>query len=331
MHQSGRLTTYNYYRFASEKALCPANRTSHNTHNSAKNDQEPEDTSSPQQKSKRTQKCKDVQFKKGELIEEIPPGEIIFKADKVLTEMEYFERYFTTEMIELMVEQTNLYSMQKGQQINCTFQDILKFLKIELIMGFAKLPAYTDYWNTLWGYSPINTVMPVKRYQKLRGNLHFADNGKDLRNDGFYKIRAFSEMFRKICVATSNERKQSGDETMVAYKGKKQYNPKKPTKWGLKMYTRARVSGFVYDYIFFDAARTFIGREFDEDETGSLGSAGLVIIALAKTINIDEPVLCFDNYFTSFTLLKMLREKYNIYALGTIQKNRIQKTDMKFT
>lgn len=118
---------------------------------------------------------------------------------------------------------------------------------------------------------------------------------------------------------------------MVAYKGKKQYNPKKPTKWGLKMYTRAGVSGFVYDYIFFDAARTFIGREFDEDETGSLGSAGLVIIALAKTINIDEPVLCFDNYFTSFTLLKMLREKYNIYALGTIQKNRIQKTDMKFT
>lgn len=123
---------------------------------------------------------------------------------------------------------------------------------------------------------------------------------------------------------------------MVAYKGdkarcKKQCNPKKPTKWVQNMCTRALVSCFVYDYIFFEAARTFIGREFDEDETGSLESAGLVIIALAKTKNIDEPVLCFDNYFTTFTILKMLRGKYNIYALGTIQKNRIQKIDIKFT
>lgn len=244
--------------------------------------------------------------------------------------------FFTDEMVNLIVEQTNLYRVQNQAPINCTMEDVLKFLKIELIMGFAKFPAYTDYWSTTWGYSPINKIMPLKKYQKLRGNLHFANNLEDPKNDGFYKIRAFSEIFLKNCVKVPNERRQSFDETILAYKVakagcKKQYNPKKTTKWGLKMYTRAGTNGFVYDFLYFDGARTFIGREFSINETNSLGSSGLVVVALAKTINIDKPVVCFDNYFTSFRLLKILQEDYNYFALGTIQRNRIQKININFT
>lgn len=49
------------------------------------------------------------------------------------------------------------------------------------------------------------------------------------------------------------------DEIMVAFKdhGLKRYMPKKPTKWVYKLWSRASVSGYVYD---FELARSAIAN-----------------------------------------------------------------------
>lgn len=56
---------------------------------------------------------------------------------------------------------------------------------------------------------------------------------------------------------------------MVPYKGKKagslqQYLPNKPKKWGFKIFVRAGVSGFVYDFMVYTGKSTFNGATPDK-------------------------------------------------------------------
>lgn len=74
----------------------------------------------------------------------------------------------------------------------------------------------------------------------------------------------------------------------------------------------------------FDGARTSqFFPQLDEEENNILASSQIVI-ALIKSVNIEHVIICFDNWFTSFELLKMIRTKFKSIAIGTIQKGRIQ-------
>lgn len=58
---------------------------------------------------------------------------------------------------------------------------------------------------------------------------------------------------------------------MVPYKGtragsRRQYLPKKPKKWGFKIFVRAGVSGLIYDFIPYAGEDTFRGRCFTDYE-----------------------------------------------------------------
>ncbi|CAK1594464.1 unnamed protein product [Parnassius mnemosyne] len=98
----------------------------------------------------------------------------------------------------------------------------------------------------------------------------------------------------------------------------KRYNPKKPHKWGYKIYVLSGVSGFAYKI---------------EPETGSenvvlpnepdLGASSNVIVRLSREIPRNQNYrLYFDNYFTSLPLLEYLSQN-GILSLGTIRRNRI--------
>ena len=61
--------------------------------------------------------------------------------------LEYFKKFFSQDVIEMIVENTNLYSPQKqGRCINTNNSEISDFLGIELIMGIIQLSEHTDYW-----------------------------------------------------------------------------------------------------------------------------------------------------------------------------------------
>ena len=120
--------------------------------------------------------------------------------------------------------------------INTNFAEIEQFLGIQMLMGLISMPAYSNYWST-----------------RTRVNV-IADNALRDPNkpDKLFKIRPLLELIRKNFLKLEQEEKMSIDEQIIPAKTKKsgirQYNPKKPVKWGFKMFVRAGVSGMMYDF-----------------------------------------------------------------------------------
>ena len=85
--------------------------------------------------------------------------------------------------------------------------------------------------------------MRINRYKKLRQYLHFSDNSKidDAENKKIklYKIQPVIDHMRNDCRTIKPEIENSIDEQIIPaktkYSGIKQYNPKKPLKWGFKI------------------------------------------------------------------------------------------------
>ncbi|XP_072377849.1 uncharacterized protein [Diabrotica undecimpunctata] len=167
-------------------------------------------------------------------------------------------------------------------------------------MGVVQMPAFEDYWSLETPYEMIAEVMPVKRFKKLRRLIHFQDN----------KIDAI----REKCLSLGQETLFSVDEMMIAYKGTKadnlrQYMPKKPKKWGLKMFVCTGVSGIVYDFLVYTGSSIFTNAQFCSYEE-SLGIGAKIVIQLSRTIlTPNECVVYFDNFFCSLELIEYLKKE----------------------
>lgn len=259
---------------------------------------------------------------------------IFSKPPDTKSPLEYFHMFLSNDIIELMVDQTNLYHVQlKGTSLNVTTDEMKDFIAINILMGVVTMPAYTDYWSNFLRFDKIADIMNLKRFQQIRRNLHFVDN---LRDDGdrYYKIRPFLERVRLNCLKVEEENHFSIDEMMVPYKGtragsRKQYIKNKPRKWGFKIFVRAGMTGFVYDFLVYGGEDTFRYHVFSNEEE-CMGLAAKVVVALSQTI--QQPackVLYFDNFFTSLELIHHMRNEYGIFSLGTIRSNRLREANEK--
>ena len=80
--------------------------------------------------------------------------------DPVLTPYQYFKQLFDDNLIDIIVENTNLYSMQEtGTSINVSNDDIEIFLGILITMGGIKLPTQRMYWSKSTRIPSIADVM----------------------------------------------------------------------------------------------------------------------------------------------------------------------------
>ena len=109
-------------------------------------------------------------------------------------------------------------------------------------MGVVSIPSYLDYWCTNTRYPLVADIMPLKRYQVIRRYLHFVDNNEE-NSDPYFKIRPIMEKNRQNCLKIEEESRFSIDEMVIPYKDtkagkKRQYNPRKPRKWGFKTWFR---------------------------------------------------------------------------------------------
>lgn len=74
--------------------------------------------------------------------------------------LHYFNRYFSPDVVTLITEQTNLYSVQKtGKSIQLTEREFLDFVAIHVIMGIVQMPSYTDYWSARFHYNNVADIM----------------------------------------------------------------------------------------------------------------------------------------------------------------------------
>uniref|UniRef100_A0AAV2JQH2 PiggyBac transposable element-derived protein domain-containing protein n=1 Tax=Knipowitschia caucasica TaxID=637954 RepID=A0AAV2JQH2_KNICA len=149
--------------------------------------------------------------------------------------------------------------------------------------------------------------------------LHFQDNmSSDSSEDRLVKIRPVLDHMRGQCMEIESENQFSIDEMMVPYKGKKAGSLRQ--KWGFKIFVRAGVSAFVYDFMVYTGKSTFDGASLDKE----FGLCGNVVLQLCRTIrNPSNCVVYFDNFFTSLRLITHLKESMGLSSLGTIRKNRL--------
>ena len=137
-----------------------------------------------------------------------------------------------------------------------------KFIGMHMKMGIIDLPSYILYWSNEMRYSVIADLMPLKRFQCIRRFLHSVDNSLNDLSDKLFKVRPIIESIRKQCILISPEESHSLDEQIIPSRTKfskiRQYNPKKPSKWGFKNLARAGSSGFMYDFF------VYTGKEEDE-------------------------------------------------------------------
>ncbi|XP_063620656.1 piggyBac transposable element-derived protein 3-like [Cydia splendana] len=249
--------------------------------------------------------------------------------------MKYFLKFFSDDIFIDIVTETNKFSVQKsGRSIDLTVDEFRDFLAIKIMMGIVVMPSYLDYWSKQLRYPPIADLMTLKRYQQIRRYLHFADSNFET-SDRYYKVRPLVEKIKKNCLAQETEKEFSVDEMMIPYKGKKagkrrQYMKDKPNKWGFKNFVRAGVSGMIYDFILYGGEDTFRFHSFTDDEA-TLGFGAQIVLALCQSIKNKPSTVCFDNFFASPELVYILREKYGIFSLGTIRRNRLRGADEKLT
>ena len=123
-------------------------------------------------------------------------------------------------------------------------------------MCFVSLPSYKCCWSQQLRYSPLAEVMSRNRFQLPLENLHFVNNDEIDKNDRLTKIRPIVDIVRDQCIEVEPEEYHSVDEQIIPPKTKfssiRQYNPKKPKKWGFKNLVRAGSSGIMYDFFIYE-------------------------------------------------------------------------------
>jgi hypothetical protein len=245
----------------------------------------------------------------------------------------YFEQFWTEELTNLVVQQTNDYSVQKsGASINTSHSELEQFIGMHIKMGVVNLPSYTHYWSRELRYPSVADVMPRKRFEKLRRYLHFVDNmtyDKDCE-DKLFKVRCIVEMVAANCRKVPPEENHSVDEQIIPSKTKysriRQYNPKKPVKWGFKNLVRAGSSGFMCDFFIYSGKDST--TEVSEGAQNLQKSAKIVVKLCEALPPNSGHKLYFDNWFTTLDLLLYLQQ-VGILACGTLRSNRLQKCPLK--
>ena len=111
--------------------------------------------------------------------------------DEVGTALQYFKRLFDENTIQMIVDQSNLYSVQEtGHYINKNCNEMAAFISILLYTGLVKMSAFIDFWAQGTRFVSIADAMLLKQFQKLRIFIHFNDNTEAGNSDDrYFKIR----------------------------------------------------------------------------------------------------------------------------------------------
>ena len=207
------------------------------------------------------------------------------------------------DVVEVLVTETNRYAQQfkddnptnpGGMSWNPVDRDTMKaFIAIILYMGLVRLPTLRMYWSTHWMFSfSIAEIMSRNDFLAILRFLHCANNADMIaRNlpayDRLFKIRKVTDMFVKNwqrCFYPSRE--ISLDECIVGFKGRtylKQYNPKKPHKWGICMWSVADAkSGYTYGW------QIFAGKGHHVLESGKGVTYDIVMNSLRENALLDK-------------------------------------------
>nr|XP_021187154.1 piggyBac transposable element-derived protein 3-like [Helicoverpa armigera] len=244
---------------------------------------------------------------------------------RVESPLDYYYRYVPKQLFVTMAEMTNLYATFSNRlRFKPTTADELEILfGLHLASGIFRYPCLKMYWETTISIPLFSENMARDRFFELRNNLHLVDNTTVPAgcNDAFYKVRPIFDAVRYRCLELPLEKELCVDEQIVPFTGKhiaKQYIKGKPCPWGLKIFFLCGKNGQAYDFILYQSS----GPELDKNFTKKIGYGAAIVLHLTKRIGESKGhELYFDNYFSSYHILQILKQK-GIMAACTARVNR---------
>ena len=237
-----------------------------------------------------------------------------------------FQLFFTDNLCQYIVEQTNLYAQQVlgpgyDNWEKLDREELRAYFGFQILMGLVSQPKTEDYWRRdEFHFGPIADRISRKRFSDIHRFLHFSDNTAQAQRgqpgyDRLGKVRSILERVQDKLINLYNPHCENAvDEAMIPFQGRstlKQYMPAKPVKRGIKVWCRAdSYNGYMCE------VQVYAGRAAETE--GGLGMR--VVLDLAQHLEGKKYHIYVDNFFTSVTLLQTLLER-GLYACGTARQN----------
>ncbi|CAJ1081215.1 LOW QUALITY PROTEIN: piggyBac transposable element-derived protein 3-like [Xyrichtys novacula] len=232
-----------------------------------------------------------------------------------------FGLFFTPVIIDLVVENTNLYghrNLKEWKELDAT--EFQAFLGLLILSGLfrSKGESTASLWGPKNGRAIFGATMTRNRFHQIMNAVRFDDKEQRrarFRDDRLAPIRSLWDMWRvRLSLLYNTGSDVTIDEQLVPFKGRckfRQYMPKKPAKYGLKIWM---ATDACTSYVW--RCSIYTGRSGDAREVGQGRRVVLELLEDVKGITVT----C-DNFFTSFQLGQELLKK-KIALVGTIRKNK---------
>ena len=244
--------------------------------------------------------------------------------------LEYFNSFISHDLKNLIVIQSNLYSLQKDvtKPLNMSVAEFEQWLGLCMYFSISKIFNIRLHWNANFLNNTVNRVMSRNRWLTIKANLHFSNNENTDHRDKVYKIRPLYDELKIKFKQIPRTENLCIDEQMIPFTRKsalKQYIPKKPYKRGLKLFFPCDVTGIVYGFVAYTGKITPV----DDPAVPDLGPSSNVVLQLAQSIPPNKNhKLIFDNWFTSLQLLTYLASQ-GIWCCRTVQARRLPSLKFK--
>lgn len=242
------------------------------------------------------------------------------------TPFSYFNKYIKDEFFSNATHCTNVYAQKNGQLHfkECSVDEMRIVFAHHIMMGVLKFPRVEMFYDPSIGMKFFTENITRKRFFAIRNNLHLVDVNKKTTEwkDRLYKVRPIIDAVRNRLLALPLEENLCIDEQIIPFKGKfaaKQYIKGKPSPWGIKVFFICGKSGIPYDFLVYQGSTTPIDKVVGK----AVGFGSSIVLHLCKRIPSTSVGhnLFFDNYFPSYQLFEILKER-KINAAGTIRVNR---------
>jgi len=254
------------------------------------------------------------------------------------TEMDAFNVFFSDEMIECMVIETNRYAAQWKARpnlpryarihrwVDTDANEMRAFIALRIAMGLTKKNTASDYFTStsFWLTQTPNfkRVMSQHRFEALVSCLHFVNNEErvGVDQDGYdplFKLRPLIDIVvRNWRTAVTPCRHLSIDESMMPFRGRvqfRQYIKSKHHRYGVKAFALCdAATSYCIKY------DIYTGRFYAYNR--DLGQGCSVVLDLAQGMP-EGAIFYTDSFYTSPTLaLELMQMKMGL--VGTAQRNR---------
>lgn len=295
----------------------------------------PQSSSSSEQPSKKRRRQSKINWKKGETLNKIKissekdsePQDLQEKYPilSTLDPIDLYKLFFDAELLDLCVNETNKYALQKGDHhFAVSKTEMQVFLGILLLSGYHTLPNERLYWSTDEdvGVPVVFEKMSRNKFQEIKRYFHLSDNSCLNPNDKLAKLRPFLDIFqRNLLQFGVFETDLSLDEQMVPYYGKhgcKIYMKGKPVKFGFKIWVLASSGGFPFKF------EVYTGKK-DKALHAHVPLGEQVVLSLTECFDSKENhTLYMDRFFSSTNLFRKLKTERNLRCTGTVMENRTE-------